>query len=283
MGLFKLLELGGVVGLRDPGVGRPTGLTAKPGANAIQLDWDGNWQSRIRGAGQAGFKPRAATQLARHDGGSRGVGLLPGERRELFPPARQLGTQDGGEFALGDARPEWQRAVGGDPAAGPTGERRDVCGRRPQWRRIRAQLTCFCGESPAGGAGGLALLKFRANPGAETRLFSELAIADLVLSDSTGVIDLRQKNTLVTTNGQVAVTIQQNIDNARNGLPAWWEMQQGLDLFTANAGLDPENDGRPNLLEYASGGNPTLADALERGVSAGRAEADGKTFLSLGF
>lgn len=47
--IFKLLEPGGVSGLRDPGVGCPTGLTAKPGANAIQLDRDANWQSRIRG------------------------------------------------------------------------------------------------------------------------------------------------------------------------------------------------------------------------------------------
>jgi hypothetical protein len=145
------------------------------------------------------------------------------------------------------------------------------------------QLTFFRSEALAGGAGRLAVLKFRANPGAETSLFSELAIADLSLSDSTGVIDLRQKDTLVTTNGQVAVTVQQNIDNAHNGLPDWWEMQHELDLFTANAGLDPEQDGMSNLLEYAFGGNPKVADASERGVRAGRVEAGGKTFLSLGF
>lgn len=145
------------------------------------------------------------------------------------------------------------------------------------------QLTFFRGESLAGGAGRLAVLKFRANPGAETSLYSELAIADLMLSDSTGVIDLRQKDTLVTTNGQVAVTAQQNIDNARNGLPDWWEMQHGLNLFTANAGLDPEHDGLTNLLEYAFGGNPTIADAFERGVQSGRVEANGQSFLSVGF
>lgn len=43
------LANGGVIALRDPSVGRPTGLIAKPGANSIQLDWDANWQSRIRG------------------------------------------------------------------------------------------------------------------------------------------------------------------------------------------------------------------------------------------
>ena len=43
------LANGGVIALRDPSVGRPTGLVATPGANSIQLDWDANWQSRIRG------------------------------------------------------------------------------------------------------------------------------------------------------------------------------------------------------------------------------------------
>jgi hypothetical protein len=43
------LANGGVIALRDPSVGRPTGLVATPGANSIQLDWDPNWQSRIRG------------------------------------------------------------------------------------------------------------------------------------------------------------------------------------------------------------------------------------------
>ena len=145
------------------------------------------------------------------------------------------------------------------------------------------QLTFFRGEALAGGAGRLAVLRFRANPGAVTDLYSELAIADLSLSDGTGVIDLRQKDALVTTNGQVTVSMRQNIDNAGSGMPDWWEMQHELDLFTANANLDPEQDGMSNLLEYAFGGNPKVADAQERGVSAGRAEVNGESFLSLGF
>ncbi len=43
------LANGGVIALRDPSVGRPTGLIAAPGADSIQLEWDANWQSRIRG------------------------------------------------------------------------------------------------------------------------------------------------------------------------------------------------------------------------------------------
>ncbi|MFN4872999.1 MAG: FG-GAP-like repeat-containing protein [Akkermansiaceae bacterium] len=43
------LANGGLISLRDPSVGRPTGLVARPGANSVQLDWNPSWQSRIRG------------------------------------------------------------------------------------------------------------------------------------------------------------------------------------------------------------------------------------------
>lgn len=145
------------------------------------------------------------------------------------------------------------------------------------------QLVFARAESLASGAGRLAVLRFRVNPGAVQDLYSELAIADLSLSDSTGVIDLRQKDTLTITNGLVAVSLQQNIDNAHNGLPDWWEEQHGLALFEANANMDPEHDGLTNLLEYAFGGNPAVADAHERGIAAGRVAANGTTFLGVGF
>jgi hypothetical protein len=145
------------------------------------------------------------------------------------------------------------------------------------------QLVFARAEILASGSGHLALLKFRVNPGAVTDLYSELAIADVSLSDSTGVIDLRQKDTLVTTNGQITVSGQQNIDNAHNGLPDWWEQLHGLDPFDTNAEVDTDHDGLTNLLEYAFGGNPTISDAHERGVQSGRFESNGKTFLQVGF
>jgi hypothetical protein len=40
---------GGLIGLRDPNVGRPTGLIANQGAESISLYWNPSWQSRIRG------------------------------------------------------------------------------------------------------------------------------------------------------------------------------------------------------------------------------------------
>ncbi|HSP41789.1 MAG TPA: cohesin domain-containing protein [Luteolibacter sp.] len=145
------------------------------------------------------------------------------------------------------------------------------------------QLTFARGVELASGSGRLAVLKFLANPGAVTSLYSELAIADFNPSDATGVIDLRQKDTLAITNGQVAVTLQPNIDNAGNGLPDWWEELHELDVFADHADLDAEHDGLTNLLEYAFGGNPKVADASERGVRSQPVEADGQTFLSIGF
>lgn len=43
------MENGGLIGLRDPRVRRPTGLTATPGAASILLAWDPDPQSRIKG------------------------------------------------------------------------------------------------------------------------------------------------------------------------------------------------------------------------------------------
>lgn len=145
------------------------------------------------------------------------------------------------------------------------------------------QLVFVRAQSLESGDGRLAVLRFQANPGAVADLYSELAIADVGLSDSTGLVDLRQKDSLALTHGQVAVTVQPNIDNAGSGLPDWWEREFGLDLFTLNPNLDPERDGFPNLLEYAFGANPNLSDLLERGVQPGRAEHHGETFLSIGF
>jgi Cohesin domain len=144
------------------------------------------------------------------------------------------------------------------------------------------QLVFARAEMLVSGAGRLALLRFRVNPGAVAGLYSELAIADFSFSDSTGVIDLRQKDTLSATSGVVSVTLSQNIDNANNGLPDWWEQQHGLSLFD-NANLDIEPDGLSNFLEYAFGANPSISDVRERGIQTGVVTVGQQTFLSLGF
>ena len=145
------------------------------------------------------------------------------------------------------------------------------------------QLVFFRGDELAGGSGRLAVLRFRANPGAVTDLFSELTIADLVISDASGVIDLRQKDALATHNGQVTVSPQAHIDNTGSGLPDWWEDKHGLDPFIDSRHLDLDGDGHPNLLEYAFGGNPTVADAHARRLRTGIHEADGGQFPIVGF
>jgi hypothetical protein len=145
------------------------------------------------------------------------------------------------------------------------------------------QIVFARAESMVSGSGRLATLRFLVNAGAVQDLFSELAIADVNLSDSTGVVDLRQKDTLTITNGQLAVTLSPNIDNAQNGLPDWWETIHGMNLFGANANLDPEHDGMTNFLEYAFGGNPAVADAQARGIQAETITEGPQKFLSLGF
>ena len=145
------------------------------------------------------------------------------------------------------------------------------------------QLTFIRAEALASGSGRLAVLRFRANPGAETTLHSELALANLTLSDGTGVIDLQQKDTLGTTSGKVTLSAAPDLDNAGSGLPDWWEEQYGLSLFTPNASLDPDRDGSSNLLEYAFGGDPLVSDARVRGIQCSQTEVNGATFLSLGF
>jgi Cohesin domain len=145
------------------------------------------------------------------------------------------------------------------------------------------QLVFARAESLVNGSGRLAMLRFRVNDGAVPGLYSELAIANFDLSDSEAVVDLRQKDLLVTTNGMVAVTLSTAIDNANNGLPDWWEQQHGLDLFGANGNLDPEQDGMSNFMEFAFGANPGVSDQHARGPQWGLATAAGQEFISLGF
>ncbi len=145
------------------------------------------------------------------------------------------------------------------------------------------QLVFTRAEALAGGSGRLALLQFRANSGAEVNLFSELAIANLVVSDETGVIDLRQKDELSTTNGQVLVSVDSNIDNSGNGLPDWWEKQNNLDLFAPAIGTDDDNDSMDTLFEYAFGGDPKVPDAALISPIGRIQESGGSRYLTLTF
>jgi hypothetical protein len=165
--------------------------------------------------------------------------------------------------------------------AGPLGEDFDFSHETTE--QGIAQLTFARADALSGGSGRLASLRFRANLGADVDLVSQITLADVSLADATGVVDLRQKDTLLVTNGELSVSASSNIDNTGSGLPDWWELQHGLDPYAINTTLDHDGDGVINLLEYAFGGNPKVADSHARGARLGRSEVDGNEVLSIGF
>jgi hypothetical protein len=145
------------------------------------------------------------------------------------------------------------------------------------------QLVFARAEALTSGSGRLAMLRFQANSGAGEDLYSELAIAELTLSDESGVVDVRQKDILGTSNGQVIVTNQPDIDNSGNGLPDWWELQHDLDTFAPAIGTDQDGDTLDNFLEYAFGGDPNVPDAAQAAPFHGIQDSDGHPHLTLTF
>jgi len=56
------------------------------------------------------------------------------------------------------------------------------------------------------------------------------------------------------------------VDTDGDGLPNWWEIANGLDPNTSNAGGDPDGDGSSNLLEYQNHTNPNAQDNAALGL-----------------
>jgi len=135
----------------------------------------------------------------------------------------------------------------------------------------------------AGGAGRLAELSFLVNPGATTDLYSDLAVARFEIGDDSGVRSLAATNTLRTQNGSVSVSASPNIDNAANGLPDWWELQNGLDPFAMSDKMDDDGDGVKNLMEFALGGDPKSFDRKTIYPVFGSMESDGRSWWTLTF
>ena len=134
----------------------------------------------------------------------------------------------------------------------------------------------------ATGAGQLALLHFVTNAGATTDLYSDLALAKFEISDETGVRDLAATHTPATSNGSVSVSVARDIDNAGNGLPDWWELQYGLDLF-APANQDSDGDSCDNLLEFAFGGNPRVPDVDQTNPGSSILDVEAHPYLTVTF
>ncbi|MEO5914624.1 MAG: cadherin-like beta sandwich domain-containing protein [Luteolibacter sp.] len=120
------------------------------------------------------------------------------------------------------------------------------------------QLLLFRAGSLAGGSGRLAVLKFKANPGAKAKEYSDLAIADIGLSDSSGVIRLRQKDSLRLKNGQVAVTLSPDINNGGSGPAEFWKDLQPLSGITL-AGSDLKPAFSPSVTSYTASVAGTVA------------------------
>ncbi|HEX7261521.1 MAG TPA: cadherin-like beta sandwich domain-containing protein [Luteolibacter sp.] len=89
------------------------------------------------------------------------------------------------------------------------------------------RLTYARAAALGAGSGRLATLKFRANSGAVAAATSNLAIAEVRGVDATGVIDLRRKDKLVTSNGRLTVT-DQAVNNPAIQLADWWAEKQTL-------------------------------------------------------
>jgi len=118
-------------------------------------------------------------------------------------------------------------------------------------------------DSLESGAGVLAVLEFKANAGSTVDLNSDLTIAKFEMSDESGLKDLAVTSLVQVNHGFVQVSSDQNIDNAKNGLPDWWEKDHGMNPMRMDAGdLDDDKDGMQNIFEYHFGANPNISDAV---------------------
>ena len=117
------------------------------------------------------------------------------------------------------------------------------------------------GANLVSGTGRLAVLNFRMKAGAPMGLTSPVAIATYSLGNSSGVVALQRKDSILVNNGQIEVSNSTDIDNFGNGLPDWWEEQYGLDLFSMSS-MDADKDGMDALSEFIAGTNPTNGTSL---------------------
>lgn len=137
-------------------------------------------------------------------------------------------------------------------------------------------------ENLPNGQGQLGIIYFRVNTGATDALFSDLAIAEFTLGDSTGVTDLLANgNTLTVTPGKLIVSAHGWIDNDQDKLPDPWEALHGLSLLSDSRADDPDGDLLSNTVEYAFGANPNqFTPALQH---SGTIEIGGRNYLTVDF
>ena len=66
-----------------------------------------------------------------------------------------------------------------------------------------------------------------------------------------------------------AVVAPASFDADGDGMPDWWEIENGLDPLSDNAGEDADGDGVSNVQEYELGLNPLNADTDDDGLTDG--------------
>ncbi len=135
----------------------------------------------------------------------------------------------------------------------------------------------------ASGSGCLAELVFRANSGATSDFFSDLTIARFEVGNSTAVVDVTAERDIKTINGGVRVSYSPAIDNRPNGMPDNWEELHGINPLTSAGTDDPDQDGVPNIMEFAFHGNPHWQDGGTILPRSGVGDAESDQYMLLDF
>jgi len=95
-----------------------------------------------------------------------------------------------------------------------------------------------------------------------------LAVIALPAGDNNVVVRTEDNlGNVVENAAEVIITVDPNADTDGDGMPDWWEDENGLDRFNNDAAGDPDGDGISNLDEYNNGTDPNNADTTVPTVS----------------
>ncbi len=125
-------------------------------------------------------------------------------------------------------------------------------------------LTFARSDQLTSGQGILASLSFMINPGAQSGLLTELATAQVVAVNQGGAKLALAATPPGMSGASVVVTnraFAEFVDSDHDGLRDDWEDAHRLPIDVQNTSEDPDHDGRVNILEFALGSDPLVADS----------------------